>query len=61
MNALDEIVTGLEKGDLSLKDALDRYEAGHRLAKELQAELNQAEKRMQEIMNGKVVEAQDDV
>ena len=61
MNALDEIVQELEKGDLNLKDALDRYERGHALARELQNDLNQAEKRMQEIMNGQLVEAQDDV
>ena len=58
---MDEIVGVLEKGELNLKDALEQYEKGHRLARELQAELNQAEKRMQEIMNGQLLEASDDI
>lgn len=44
---LEEIVGQLEQGQLSLADSLDRYEEGVRYLKQCYAALNQAERRIE--------------
>lgn len=47
MLQLDNLVNQLEKGDLPLEDALKSFEKGIKLAQEGQAKLQQAEQRIQ--------------
>ncbi|GLT17327.1 exodeoxyribonuclease 7 small subunit [Vibrio zhanjiangensis] len=51
INELDSIVEHLEKGDLSLEDALKKFERGVTLAREGQAKLNDAEQRVSILLN----------
>ena len=46
MAGLEEIVRALEAGDVSLEDALARYESGVGLLKHCYAQLRQAEQRI---------------
>ena len=55
LQLLQELVDKMEGGDMSLSDTLDAYEQGMKLSRELTEELNCAEKRMQELTDGKVV------
>ncbi|MCW8884514.1 MAG: exodeoxyribonuclease VII small subunit [Motiliproteus sp.] len=54
---LETLVTQMEQGDLSLEQSLEAFEQGVRLTRECQQRLNQAEQRVQVLMeqNGKVV------
>ena len=56
MAELEKIVAELESGDLSLDKSLRQFEKGVRLSRECQAVLNQAEQKVQLLMDG---EAQD--
>ena len=47
MEKLEEIVEALEAGDLSLEDALKRYEEGVKLSVICQKRLSQAEKKVE--------------
>ena len=47
MLQLDNLVNQLEKGDLPLEDALKAFEKGIKLAQEGQAKFQQAEQRIQ--------------
>lgn len=49
MRRLEEVVTKLEREDLPLEAAIDMYEQGVTLARQSQARLAAAEKRLQEL------------
>jgi exodeoxyribonuclease VII small subunit len=49
---LEEIVQKLEKGDLTLKEAISLYERGQTLARHCQAQLDQAELRVTRLDGG---------
>ena len=46
LEALEEIVNHLEKGDLPLNDSLSQFEKGIKLTKDCQQILNQAEQKV---------------
>jgi len=46
LEALEEIVNHLEKGDLPLDDSLSQFEKGIKLTKDCQNMLNQAEQKV---------------
>jgi len=46
LEALEEIVNNLEKGDLPLNDSLTQFEKGVKLTKKCQNMLNQAEQKV---------------
>lgn len=48
---LEEIVTQLEAGDLSLEKSLRQFERGVRLSRDCQSALKEAELRVQVLMN----------
>lgn len=50
MKALDETVRALERGDLDLDAALQRFENGVQLARRLRKRLDAAESRVQELL-----------
>ena len=47
LEALEEIVRKLERGDLPLEESLELFEQGIRLSRECQERLNQAERRIE--------------
>ncbi|MBP8252990.1 MAG: exodeoxyribonuclease VII small subunit [Herpetosiphon sp.] len=51
---LERTVAALETGDLPLEEALKAYEQGVSLAQQCQQQLDQAELRIQTIMNGEI-------
>jgi len=53
MERLEEIVQGLEKGDLSLEDSLKIFEEGIRLSQVCMARLDEAEKKVEILMKEK--------
>ncbi len=59
LNALNGIVTRMEAGEMSLQDSLAAYEEGMKLTRALNDELNQAEKRMQELSGGRIIPMED--
>ncbi|GAC24030.1 exodeoxyribonuclease VII small subunit [Paraglaciecola mesophila] len=50
MQELDSIVNQMEEGELSLEDALGRFERGIQLARHSQNKLKQAEQKVQILM-----------
>lgn len=56
MAELEKIVSELESGDLSLDKSLRQFEKGVRISRECQAVLNEADQKVQLLMDG---EAQD--
>ena len=50
LKKLEDIVEGLENGDLSLEDALKQYEQGVRMADLCTKRLTEAEKRVEVLM-----------
>ena len=50
LEKLEGIVTALEEGGLSLDDSLKQFEEGVKLARECEASLSQAEKRIEILM-----------
>lgn len=48
---LEQIVSRLESGDLPLEDALNEFEAGVQLARQGQQKLQQAEQRVQILLD----------
>jgi|SRR5262245_23559073 len=50
MDRLEQIVAELESGELSLEDSIARYEEGMKLQKKLTEVLNQAEKRIERLV-----------
>lgn len=57
--ALETLVRRMESGNMSLDDTLHAYEDGIRLSKELERDLDRAEKRMQELADGSAREMED--
>jgi exodeoxyribonuclease VII small subunit len=56
LKKLEEIVTELEEGELSLEESLQLFEDGVKLSRECQARLDQAERRIEVLLkdgNGK--------
>ncbi|AXF78633.1 exodeoxyribonuclease VII small subunit [Erwinia tracheiphila] len=51
LQQLEQIVSRLESGDLPLEDALNEFERGVQLAREGQQKLQQAEQRVQILLN----------
>ncbi len=62
LSALEELADRMEAGDMPLEKALEAYERGMALAKALNAQLDQAEKRILEIAGDTLrpLEADDD-
>ncbi len=52
MTALESIVAQLESGDLALEDALQAFEQGVHLVRDLTAKLNAAEARVEVLARG---------
>ena len=50
MERLEKIVAELESGELSLEDSIARYEEGMKLQRRLTEVLNQAEKRIERLV-----------
>jgi exodeoxyribonuclease VII small subunit len=50
LEALEQIVRELERGDLSLEKSLELFEQGIRLSRECQERLSQAERRIELLM-----------
>lgn len=57
MKRLETIVEELEGGELSLEDSITRYEEGVRLSRALTRTLDQAEKRIERLVEGEGGEA----
>ncbi|CAI2061581.1 MULTISPECIES: exodeoxyribonuclease VII small subunit [Serratia] len=51
LSELESIVTRLESGELPLEDALNEFERGVQLARQGQQKLQQAEQRVQILLN----------
>lgn len=51
LNELETIVSRLESGELPLEDALNEFERGIQLARQSQQKLQQAEQRVQILLN----------
>jgi len=59
LNELETIASELEKGDLSLEDAISKFEIGMKLSKECSEKLEKAEKRINILVqneNGEMTE-----
>ena len=59
LNELEKIATELEKGELSLEDAISKFETGMKLSKECTEKLDLAEKRINILVqneNGEMTE-----
>ena len=57
---LENVVQNLEKGDLPLEEALEQFEKGIGLSREGAKRLEEAERRIEEIMeNGKLTPVDD--
>lgn len=58
LKALEDIVTAMEKGDLTLEDSLKAYEKGVQLTRECQTTLDNAQQRIDLLVerDGKLVE-----
>lgn len=52
LSELEGIVARLESGELSLEDALNEFERGVQLARQGQQKLQQAEQRVEILLNG---------
>jgi exodeoxyribonuclease VII small subunit len=59
MAELDEIVKGLEGGQLELEDSLSQYERGVQLISNLQKRLGDAQQKVEELM-GRISNSEDD-
>ena len=55
LEQLETLVTRMEEGGMALSAALKDYEAGVRLVRELNAELDAADKKMLELRSGQPV------
>ena len=52
LKELEAIVAELEKGELSLEDAISKFENGIKVSKECNSKLEDAEKRINILLNG---------
>ena len=61
MAQLEEIVHGLEDGELELDKAVSQYQSGMKLVAELQEHLNKMEKKIEELTaNGETKDVDED-
>jgi len=51
LSQLEDLVTAMEDGDLSLEESLKAFETGIKLTRECQAALQRAEQKVQVLMN----------
>lgn len=51
MQALEQIVSNLEKGDLNLDDSVKKFEQGMKISKECSKMLEETEKRITILLN----------
>ena len=51
LNQLEQIVNHLEQGDVPLEEALDQFQAGMKLSKQLQDTLENAEKTLTHVVD----------
>ncbi len=51
LKSLEQIVTKMESGDLSLDESLKSFEKGVSLARECHSQLDEAEKKVQQLMS----------
>ncbi|HXC63345.1 MAG TPA: exodeoxyribonuclease VII small subunit, partial [bacterium] len=51
--ALEKLVSELEQGDLGLDEALKRFEKGVKVAAQLQAALEQSQRKVEQLASGK--------
>ncbi len=51
LEELEELVSAMEEGELSLEESLTAFEKGIKLTRECQAALKQAEQKVQVLMN----------
>lgn len=51
MKELEQVVVELEKGDLSLDNAISKFESGIKLSKECESKLDSAEKKINMLVN----------
>ena len=51
LEQLEELVSSMEEGELSLEDSLQAFEQGIKLTRECQAALKQAEQKVQVLIN----------
>jgi exodeoxyribonuclease VII small subunit len=51
LSELEQIVTELEQGDVSLDDALKQFERGIKLVRQSQAKLEQAQQKVSVLLN----------
>jgi len=51
LEKLEELVSAMEEGDLSLEDSLKSFEEGIKLTRECQAALEKAEQRVQKLLD----------
>ncbi|HTB33542.1 MAG TPA: exodeoxyribonuclease VII small subunit, partial [bacterium] len=52
--ALEKLVAELEQGDLGLDEALKRFEKGVKLAAQMQAALEQSQRKVEQLAAGKL-------
>jgi exodeoxyribonuclease VII small subunit len=52
--SLEKLVAELEQGDLGLDEALKRFEKGVKLAAQLQAALDQSQRKVEQLASGKL-------
>lgn len=52
LKELETIVAELERGDLSLEDSISKFEKGIKVSKECNSKLEDAEKRINILLNG---------
>jgi exodeoxyribonuclease VII small subunit len=50
LNRLEEIVQGMEAGDLALEKSLELFEEGIKLSKECHVQLNHAEQKVKQLL-----------
>lgn len=53
LKELETIVAELEKGELSLEDAISKFEKGIKVSKECNSKLEDAEKKINILLDGK--------
>ncbi len=53
LNALEQLISGMEKGEMPLEESLRAYEEGMKMASQLEQELQSATQRLTVLRTGK--------
>lgn len=53
LNALEQLISGMEKGEMPLEESLHAYEEGMKMAAQLEQELQNATQRLTVLRTGK--------